>query len=118
VTRSRTPQAIPPGGRTAASVHRARRIRWILVQIPFLLVAALIVVAFVFVIVDRWRRGAFVFGAASLLASVLRALLPSSRVGLLQVRGRFADVVATAVAGGIIIWMAASIDALGTGIDQ
>ena len=37
MTRSRTPQAIPPGGRTAASVHRARRIRWILVQIPFLL---------------------------------------------------------------------------------
>ncbi|MGZ8179252.1 DUF3017 domain-containing protein [Williamsia sp. SKLECPSW1] len=99
-------------------MHRARRIRWVLVQLPFALVAAFVVVAFVFVIVDRWRRGAFVFGAASLLASLLRALIPSSRIGLLQVRGRFADVVATGVAGGVIIWMAASIDALGTGIDQ
>jgi hypothetical protein len=118
VTAPRTPQTIPAGGRTAASLHRARRIRWVLVQIPFAVVALFVVVAFVLVIVDRWRRGAFVFGAASLLASVLRALLPSSRVGLLQVRGRFADVIATAVTGGIIIWMAASIDSLGTGIDQ
>jgi predicted ABC-type sugar transport system permease subunit len=91
-----------------------RRLRWVLVQIPFLAVIALVVVAAVFVIFDRWRRGAFVFGSAALLAALLRALLPSSRVGLLEVRGRFADVVAMTVAGVAILWLATSIDPLGT----
>nr|WP_253647824.1 DUF3017 domain-containing protein [Williamsia deligens] len=109
---------MPSSGRSVASVHRARRIRWLLVQIPFALVALFVIIAFAFVVADRWRRGAFVFGGAALLASVLRALLPASRVGLLQVRGRFVDVVATALTGGLIIWLAASIDALGTGVDQ
>ena len=104
--------------RSVDDVRRARRRRSILVQIPFAIVLAFVAVALIFLILDRWRRGAFVFGGGALMAALLRALLPSSRVGLLQVRGRFVDVVAMAVAGGAIIWLAASIDALGTGIDQ
>lgn len=98
----------------ARRLHRVRQLRWLLVQLPFVAVMSLVVIAAVFLIFDRWRRGAFVFGSAVLLASVLRALLPTSRVGLLEVRGRFSDVVATTLAGVAILWLATSIDPLGT----
>jgi predicted ABC-type sugar transport system permease subunit len=98
----------------ARRLHQVRRLRWVLVQIPFIAVIALVVIAAVFLIFDRWRRGAFVFGSAALLAALLRALLPSSRVGLLEVRGRFVDVMAMTVAGLAILWLATSIDPLGT----
>lgn len=98
----------------ARRLHQVRRLRWVLVQIPFMAVVALVVIAAVFLVFDRWRRGAFVFGSAALLAALLRAILPSSRVGLLEVRGRFADVVAMSLAGVAILWLATSIDPLGT----
>ncbi|WP_373284110.1 DUF3017 domain-containing protein [Gordonia jinhuaensis] len=85
-----------------------------LVQIPFLIVMCLIAVAAVYLLVDRWRRGALVFGSAALVAAVMRAVLPTSRVGLLQVRGRVADVVSLAVCGALVLWLATSIDSLGT----
>ncbi|MBR7552321.1 DUF3017 domain-containing protein, partial [Mycobacterium tuberculosis] len=56
----------------------------------------------------------FVFGTALLLGALLRAVLPTSRVGLLQVRGRFFDVVSLASVGAVMLWLAASIDPLGT----
>lgn len=98
----------------ARRLHQVRRLRWVLVQIPFMAVVALVVIAAGFLVFDRWRRGAFVFGSAALIAALLRAVLPSSRVGLLEVRGRFADVVAMASAGVAILWLATSIDPLGT----
>ncbi|GAC69845.1 DUF3017 domain-containing protein [Gordonia soli] len=95
-------------------LRRARHLRAYLVQVPYLLVLLAGLVAAVLVLFDRWRRGAFVFGSALLLASLLRALIPTSRAGLLQVRGRFFDVVATAAVGATILWLATSIDPLGT----
>ncbi|MBT0566790.1 DUF3017 domain-containing protein [Williamsia sp. CHRR-6] len=103
---------------TAQSDGRTRRASRIVAQIPFLIVAALVLVAVILVLADRWRRGAFVFGGAAVVAAVLRAVLPTTRVGLLQVRGRVFDVVAMGTAGAAILWLATSIDALGTGIDQ
>ena len=41
-------------------------------NLPMLAVLVVIVVAVVFVLADRWRRGAFVFGVATLLAAVFR----------------------------------------------
>ena len=70
--------------------------------------------AAVFVTFDRWRRGVFVLGSALLLGSLLRALLPSERAGLLQVRGRAFDSALMASAGVAILWLATSIDSLGT----
>jgi hypothetical protein len=107
-------EAAASGRDRARRLHRVRRLRWVLVQLPFLAVMTVVVVAAVFLIFDRWRRGAFVFGSAALLAALLRAMLPTSRVGLLEVRGRFADVVATTLAGVAILWLATSIDPLGT----
>ncbi|MGV9824438.1 MULTISPECIES: DUF3017 domain-containing protein [unclassified Gordonia (in: high G+C Gram-positive bacteria)] len=97
-----------------AQLRRARRVRRYLVQIPYLLVMLGVVVAAALVLFDRWRRGAFVFGSALVLGSLLRALLPTSRVGLLQVRGRAFDVFCLASVGGVMLWLATSIDPLGT----
>lgn len=98
----------------AARLRRARTLRAYAVQIPYFLVLLGLLIAAVLVLVDRWRRGAFVFGTALILGAVLRALIPTSRAGLLQVRGRFFDVVAMASVGALILWLATSIDPLGT----
>lgn len=95
-------------------IRHARAVRRYLVQIPYFLVLLGLLVAAVLVVFDRWRRGAFVFGSALLLGALLRALIPTSRAGLLQVRSRFFDVAAMATVGTLILWLATSIDPLGT----
>lgn len=83
-------------------------------QLPVLMVAAVVVAAVVLVLADRWRRGAFVFGIAVLVAAALRLLLTEDRVGVLAVRSRTFDVVSMALVGGAVVWLAVSIDPLGT----
>ncbi|MCM6776214.1 DUF3017 domain-containing protein [Nocardia sp. CDC159] len=78
-----------------------------------LLVAAVLAVAVVFMIQDRWRRGAFFIGGATLLAAALRLCLPTIRVGLLAVRSKPFDVGAYTVLGGSIIALAVTISDLG-----
>ncbi|MEE2034168.1 DUF3017 domain-containing protein, partial [Rhodococcus chondri] len=70
--------------------------------------------AVVLVLADRWRRGAFVFGAATMLAGVMRWALDPDQVGVLAVRSKGFDVAAMLVVGGMIVTLAASIDPLGT----
>ena len=84
-------------------------------HLPLLLVVAVLLVAVVFVVQDRWRRGAFVVGGATLLAAGLRACLPTARVGLLAVRSKPFDVGAYTVLGGIIVVLAATVSSLGVG---
>ncbi|MFT4086552.1 MAG: DUF3017 domain-containing protein [Gordonia sp. (in: high G+C Gram-positive bacteria)] len=96
------------------SLRKARRRRRLLRQIPFFVVLAIIGFAAVLVLMDRWRRGAFVFGSAMLVGAVLRAVLPTSRAGLLQVRSRGFDIGAMATLGVLVLWLATSIDSLGT----
>ncbi|MBF6327392.1 DUF3017 domain-containing protein [Nocardia transvalensis] len=78
-----------------------------------LLVVAVLAVAAVFLAQDRWRRGAFFIGGATLLAATLRLCLPTVRVGLLAVRSRPFDVGAYTVLGGTIIALAVTISGLG-----
>ncbi|WP_132993952.1 DUF3017 domain-containing protein [Gordonia zhaorongruii] len=96
------------------SIRRARRLHGVIANIPFYVVLALIAIAGVLILLDRWRRGAFVFGSAILVAATIRAVLPTSRVGLLQVRGRAFDVASMAALGASVLWLATSIDSLGT----
>ncbi|MFT3899494.1 MAG: DUF3017 domain-containing protein [Gordonia sp. (in: high G+C Gram-positive bacteria)] len=98
----------------ARKLRRARVRRWYVMQIPYFVVLGVVGVAGVFVMVDRWRRGAFVFGGALALAAVLRAFLPNGRTGLLQVRSRPFDVAALATMAAVVLWMAFTIDPLGT----
>ncbi|RPA65213.1 DUF3017 domain-containing protein [Gordonia oryzae] len=95
-------------------LRHVRRVRAYAVQISYLLVLLGVVAAAALVLFDRWRRGAFVFGSALLFGALLRALIPTSRAGLLQVRGKFFDVAVMASAGALILWLATSIDPLGT----
>ncbi|MFH5208660.1 DUF3017 domain-containing protein [Antrihabitans sp. NCIMB 15449] len=78
-------------------------------------VVAVVALAVVFILSERWRRGALVFGSATLLGAAFRLCLPTDRVGLLAVRGRWFDVGAMTTVGAAIVLLAASIDPLGTG---
>jgi hypothetical protein len=84
-------------------LNRARQ--WIVGQLPFLAVLALLVAAFLYLIVEpgHWRRGSGVVAAAMLLAAILRGGLSSQRAGLLAVRARWLDVLAYLVLGGVIL---------------
>lgn len=95
--------------------RRARQRQRILRQIPFFAVMLVVLVAAVLVLFDRWRRGSVAFGGALLLGAVLRAVIPTDRIGLLQVRSRAFDIGAMASMGVLVIWLATSIDSLGTG---
>ena len=80
-----------------------------------LAVLLVIAVAAALVISDRWRRGAIVFGVATLIAGGCRLCLPREQVGLLAVRTRAFDSAALLTVGTAIVLLGASIDPLGTG---
>ena len=96
------------------SVRRARRVHGFIINIPYYAVIGIIVVAAALVLIDRWRRGTFVFGSAMLFGAVLRAAIPAHSVGLLQVRSKPFDIAAMASMGAMMLWLSTSIDALGT----
>jgi cation transport ATPase len=97
---------------------RARRIRFLrsfALHLPLVIIGAMLLMALVLVLLDRWRRGAFTFGVATLLAAWFRLILPETQAGLLAVRTRRFDVAVLAAFGGMIVWLTLSIDPLGTG---
>lgn len=103
---------------TASRVQQLRQSpQWkrIARQLPFFAVLAVVAVAAILVLVDRWRRGGVAFGAALLLGAAFRTVLSTERAGLLQVRSRGFDIAAMTSLGVLVIWLATSIDSLGTG---
>lgn len=84
-------------------LHRARR--WIAEQAAFLLVVLAVVAAFGYLLAEpgRWGRAAGVVAVGMLLAGVLRASMPTTRVGMLAVRSRPLDALAYLVLGGLIL---------------
>ncbi|WP_309233991.1 DUF3017 domain-containing protein, partial [Dietzia sp. SYD-A1] len=96
---------------------RPARLRWsqIRAQWPLALVLVGIVVSLGFVMFERWRRGAFLLGIMALAAAVLRAVVPDERARLLGVRGKGFDVAFYLAVGVVVLWLATSIDSLGTG---
>lgn len=111
------PPTEPP--RPDARPRRTRRARVTWPQIrdqwPLALVLGGLLVALGFVMFERWRRGAFILGVVALAAAVLRGALPDARARLLGVRGKWFDVLVYTVFGGVVLWLAMSIDSLGTG---
>ena len=59
--------------------------------LPLFLVLAVVTVGFIRIGMYHWREGTVLLGAALLLAALLRALLPASRIGLVAIRGRGID---------------------------
>jgi len=91
---------------------RARRL--VRAQWPILLVFAIFVVAFGFVVTDFWRRGSLLIGIGVGVAAVLRLMLSDQRAGLLVVRRRITDFATMAVVSAAVIYIAWTIDPLGT----
>ncbi len=83
-------------------------------QWPILLVGGIFVVAFTLAAANFWRRGSLLIGIGVGVAAVLRLLLSEDRAGLLVVRSKGTDFVTTATVGAAMIYIASTIDPLGT----
>jgi hypothetical protein len=92
---------------TARTVTRA--------QWPILLVGLIFVTALVLVGANFWRRGSLLIGIGVGVAALLRLLLSEERAGLLVVRGKGTDFLTTAAVGTAMVYIAWTIDPLGTG---
>ena len=107
------PRPRPTDGRPART--RPARLTWAQVRAQWPLALVLIGVALGFVVLERWRRGAFLLGVVALAAAALRLCLPDGRARLLGVRSKRFDVVFYVGIGAVILWLATSVDSLGTG---
>jgi hypothetical protein len=83
-------------------------------QWPILLVGLFFVTAFGLVIAGYWRRGALVIGIGVAVAAALRVVLSEDTAGLLVVRSRGIDFVTTATVSAAALYIAWTIDPLGT----
>jgi Protein of unknown function (DUF3017) len=83
-------------------------------QWPILLVGLIFVAAFGLVVAGYWRRGALVMAVGVGVAAVLRLALTEDRAGLLVVRSRGVDFVTTATVSAAMLYIAWTIDPLGT----
>lgn len=83
-------------------------------QWPILLVALFMLAAFALVAAGFWRRGALVMALGVAVAAGLRLTLPEDRAGLLAVRTRTVDFVTTASVSATMLYIAWTIDPLGT----
>ncbi|WP_418769590.1 DUF3017 domain-containing protein [Mycobacterium neumannii] len=70
--------------------------------------------AFVLVVAGYWRRGALVMAIGVGVAAALRLMLSDERAGLLAVRSRGVDFVTTATVSATMLYIAWTIDPLGT----
>jgi Protein of unknown function (DUF3017) len=84
-------------------------------QWPILLVGLIFAAAFVLVAANFWRRGSLLIGVGVGVAAVLRLVLPDERAGLLVVRGKSVDFLTSATVTAAMVYIAATIDPLGTG---
>jgi hypothetical protein len=84
-------------------------------QWPILLVGLIFVTAFTLAGANFWRRGSFLIGIGVGVAAVLRLALTDERAGLLVVRSKGIDFATTAVVAAAMVYIASTIDPLGTG---
>jgi hypothetical protein len=83
-------------------------------QWPILVVAVFFLAAFGLVIAGYWRRGALVIGIGVAVAAALRVALTEDRAGLLAVRSKGIDFATTVTVSAAVLYIAATIDPLGT----
>jgi Protein of unknown function (DUF3017) len=83
-------------------------------QWPILLIGLIFIAAFVLVVAGYWRRGALVMAIGVGVAAVLRLALTEDRAGLLAVRSRGVDFATTATVSAAMLYIAWTIDPLGT----
>jgi hypothetical protein len=83
-------------------------------QWPILVVELIFAAAFVLAAANFWRRGALLIGIGVGVAAILRLALSDERAGLLVVRGKGLDFVTTAAVAAAVVYIAWTIDPLGT----
>ncbi|HEX2214071.1 MAG TPA: DUF3017 domain-containing protein [Mycobacterium sp.] len=83
-------------------------------QWPIWSVGLIFIAAFALVVAGYWRRGALVMAIGVGVAAVLRLVLSDDRAGLLAVRSRGVDFVTTATVSAAMLYIAWTIDPLGT----
>ncbi len=83
-------------------------------QWPILTVGLFLLVAFALVVAGYWRRGALVLAIGVGVAAAMRLALTDDRAGLLVVRSRTIDIATTATVSAALIYIALTIDPLGT----
>jgi hypothetical protein len=84
-------------------------------QWPILVVGLIFAVALALVGANFWRRGALLIGIGVGVAAALRLVLRDERAGLLVVRSKGTDFVTTAAVSAAMVYIAWTIDPLGTG---
>ena len=95
------------------SVAPSRLPRW--VQWGFLGWFVLgVIVASVFALTAHWRRATFVLGASLLWLAVVRYTCDSRIGGVFSVRSRRFDAAFCTLLGGMMAFLAAAVDALGS----
>lgn len=70
--------------------------------------------AAVFLGLDRWRRATLVLGLTLIYLGALRQVLPDSILGVFSVRSRRFDLWFCGFIGVLMVFLAASVDALGS----
>ncbi len=83
-------------------------------QWPILTVGLFLLAAFALVVAGYWRRGALVLAIGVGVAAAMRLALTDDRAGLLVVRSRTIDIATTATVSAALIYIALTIDPLGT----
>jgi hypothetical protein len=83
-------------------------------QWPILTVGLFLLAAFGLVVAGYWRRGALVLAIGVGVAAAMRLALTDDRAGLLVVRSRTIDITTTATVSAALIYIALTIDPLGT----
>lgn len=83
-------------------------------QWPILMPFLIFFAAFGLVVAGYWRRGALVLAIGVGVAAALRLTLPDDRAGLLVVRTRMIDFITTASVSAAMLYVAWTIDPLGT----
>ena len=72
------------------------------------------VVSGIYAVSEHWRRATMLLGGALMWLTVVRLTCDSSRVGVLAVRSRRFDACFTGALGAAMVFVAFSIDALGS----
>ena len=77
--------------------------------VPTALVLLIAGAGMVRVLMEHWRQGGVLLGAALIVAAVLRGALDPERAGLLAIRSRALDVLGYALLGGAMVFLAVTI---------
>lgn len=107
-----------PGGLSVDNPHDAENPPSPLPLWAQRVMAGLFVVGFVasclFALTEHWRRATFTLGAAMLWLAVMRYACDSQLIGLLAVRSRRFDALFCVGLGVAMMFLAGSVDALGS----